>query len=81
VKVGLVQEIAVRPSSETAIGLTGGSGTVAGTTAVETAEAESPEALVATTLNVYDNPFVNPSMLQVKNSVEHVRLPGVEVTR
>lgn len=61
--------------------LEGTLGPAAGITAAEAAEAaELPTVFVATTRNVYDVPLVSPVTVQLTPEVEHVRLPGVDVT-
>ena len=61
--------------------LEGTLGPAAGITAAEAAEAaELPTVFVATTRNVYDVPLVSPETVQLTPEVEHVRLPGVDVT-
>lgn len=50
--------------------LVGAPGTVRGVTAVEGADAEEfPAAFIATTVKVYERPFVNPVYVHVKFNV------------
>jgi hypothetical protein len=56
-------------------------GTVAGTTAPETLEAELVPALfVAVTVNMYEVPLVRPVTVQLVVAVVQVNEPGEEVT-
>ena len=65
----------------TAVTPVGASGTVAGITAGEGADAaEVPTAFVAVTVKVYSVPFVNPVTTQGEVLLEHVTLPGFDVT-
>jgi len=58
---GTVHDTVALPLPRTAATSVGARGTVAGITAFEEADStESPAALVATTLNVYEFPFVRP---------------------
>jgi hypothetical protein len=61
----------------------GASATASGTTEFDADELdEEPTELVATTLNVYDSPFVRPATVQyVVNRLDDVQVapPGVEV--
>ena len=59
----------------------GAPGFVAGVTdALAVEETESPTAFVATTVNVYAWPFVNPVTVAVNPLVVAVNPPGLEVT-
>ena len=59
----------------------GAPGTVTGITADEAADAtELPTAFVATTVKVYDVPFVNPVTFMGEVAPVAVKLPGLDVT-
>jgi hypothetical protein len=78
---GAVQETVAVVLPLTAVTPVGASGTVAGVTATEGAdEADVPTAFVAVTVKVYSVPFVNPVTRQGEVLLEHVTLPGFDVT-
>ena len=59
----------------------GAPGTVAGVRAADCDDATlGPRPFVATTVKVYDVPFVNPDTVHDKPRIAHVLLPGLEVT-
>ena len=66
------------PVAETPVGAFG---TPTGITDDDAVEPEPvPDALVATTVNVYETPFVRPVTVQVVVAVAHWNEPGDEVT-
>jgi len=66
------------PVATTAIGA---SGTVDGTTAADTVEAEPvPDTFVAVTVNEYEVPLVRPVTVHEVEAVAHENEPCVEVT-
>ena len=66
------------PVATTAVGA---SGTVDGTTAADTAEAEPvPDTFVAVTVNEYETPFVRPVTVHEVEAVVHENDPEVEDT-
>src|SRR5690606_19750395 len=81
---GSVNVIVTSPLPATAVTPVGASGTVFGVTASDAAEAAlAPAAFNASTVNVYDVPFVNPPTppALASVSVAFTISPGVEVTR
>jgi len=73
----------IEPSRAEATGPVGTPGIVRGTAALEAAdEGLDPASLIATTVNVYGDPFVRPVTAQVRGPAVqvHVFEPGLDVT-
>ena len=80
--VGAVQETSDSPSVfEVAMTFVGAPGTVAGVAEDDEIEgAPEPLAFFATTMNVYEIPFVRPVTVHEVEAVVHENDPEVEVT-
>ena len=80
--VGAVQETVIDESPNAVVAEVGAPGTAAGMMpAVEPDGLPVPTLFVATTVKVYEDPFVSPDTVQVVISEVHVNEPGEDVTR